>query len=53
MIRSDERSPEELAQEKAEAQQQQMQMQQQMAESEMARNVAPAVQAVSNAEREQ
>jgi len=28
-------------------------MQQQMAESEMARNVAPAVQAVSNAEREQ
>jgi len=52
MIRSD-GEVEELAQQKAEAQQQQMQMQQQMAESEMARNVAPAVQAVSNAEREQ
>jgi len=52
MIRSD-AEVEELAQQKAEAQQQQMQMQQQMAESEMARNVAPAVQAVSNAEREQ
>ena len=52
MIRSDS-EVEELAQQKAEAQQQQMQMQQQMAESEMARNVAPAVQAVSNAEREQ
>jgi len=52
MIRSDSEVAE-LAQQKAEAQQQQMQMQQQMAESEMARNVAPAVQAVSNAEREQ
>ena len=52
MIRSD-NEVEEIAQQKAEAQQQQMQMQQQMAESEMARNVAPAVQAVSNAEREQ
>jgi hypothetical protein len=52
MIRSDS-EVEEIAQQKAEAQQQQMQMQQQMAESEMARNVAPAVQAVSNAEREQ
>jgi len=52
MIRSDS-EVEEIAQQKAEAQEQQMQMQQQMAESEMARNVAPAVQAVSNAEREQ
>ena len=52
MIRSDS-EVEEIAQQKAEAQQQQAEMQQQMAESEMARNVAPAVQAVSNAEREQ
>jgi len=52
MIRSDS-EVEEIAQQKAEAQQQQMQMQEQMAQSEMARNVAPAVQAVSNAEREQ
>jgi len=52
MIRSD-NEVEELAQQKAEAQQQQMAAQQQMAQSEMARNVAPAVQAVSNAEREQ
>jgi len=52
MIRSDE-EVQQIAQEKAEAQQQQAMMQQQMAESEMARNVAPAVQAVSNAEREQ
>ena len=52
MIRSDSEVAE-LAQQKAEAQQQQMQMQQQMAESEMDRNVAQAVQAVSNAEREQ
>ena len=51
MIRSDE-EVQQLAEEKAEAQQQQAEMQQQMAESEMARNVAPAVQAVSNAERE-
>ena len=52
MIRSDS-EVEEIAQQKAEAQQQQAEMQQQIAESEMARNVAPAVQAVSNAEREQ
>jgi len=52
MIRSDD-EVQQIAEEKAEAQQQQMQEQQQMAESEMARNVAPAVQAVSNAEREQ
>jgi len=52
MIRSD-GEVEEIAQQKAEAQQQQMQMQQQMAESEMARNVAPAVQAVSNATEQQ
>ena len=50
MIRSDE-EVQQIAQEKAEAQQQQAMMQQQMAESEMARNVAPAVQAVSNAEQ--
>jgi len=52
MIRSDE-EVQQIAEEKAEANQQQAEMQQQMAESEMARNVAPAVQAVSNAEREQ
>ena len=52
MIRSDE-EVKQIAEEKAEANQQQAEMQQQMAESEMARNVAPAVQAVSNAEREQ
>ena len=52
MIRSDE-EVQQIAEEKAEAQNQQMQMQQNLAESEMARNVAPAVQAVSNAEREQ
>ena len=52
MIRSD-AEVEEIAQQKAEAQQQQMEAQQQMAESEMARNVAPAVQAVSNAEQQQ
>mgnify|MGYP003649314081 FL=1 len=52
MIRSDE-EVQQIAEEKAEAQNQQAMMQQQMAESEMARNVAPAVQAVSNAEREQ
>ena len=52
MIRS-EAQVEEIAQQKAEAQQQQAMMQQQMAESEMARNVAPAVQAVTNATTEQ
>ena len=52
MIRSEE-EVQQIAEEKAEAQNQQAMMQQQMAESEMARNVAPAVQAVSNAEREQ
>jgi hypothetical protein len=52
MIRSD-AEVQQIAEEKAEAQQQQMEAQQQMAESEMARNVAPAVQAVSNAEQQQ
>ena len=52
MIRSD-AEVQQIAEEKAQAQQQQAETQQQMAESEMARNVAPAVQAVSNAEREQ
>ena len=52
MIRS-EAQVEEIAQQKAEAQQQQAMMQQQMVESEMARNVAPAVQAVTNATTEQ
>ena len=50
MIRSD-KEVQQIAEEKAEANQQQAEMQQQMAESEMARNVAPAVQAVSNAEQ--
>ena len=49
MIRSD-AEVQQIAEEKAEAQQQQAQMQEQMAQSEMARNAAPAVQAVSNAE---
>ena len=52
MIRSD-AEVQQIAAEKAEAQQQQAQMQEQMAQSEMARNVAPAVQAVSNAEQQQ
>ncbi len=52
MIRSD-AEVQQIAEEKAEAQQQQAETQQQMAESEMARNVAPAVQAVSNAEQQQ
>ena len=52
MIRSD-AEVQQIAEEKAEAQQQQAETQQQIAESEMARNVAPAVQAVSNAERQQ
>ena len=52
MIRSD-AEVQQIAEEKAEAQQQQAQMQEQMAQSEMARNVAPAVQAVSNAEQQQ
>ena len=52
MIRS-EAEVQQIAEEKAEAQQQQAQMQEQMAQSEMARNVAPAVQAVSNAEQQQ
>jgi hypothetical protein len=52
MIRSD-AEVQQIAEEKAEAQQQQMEAQQQMAESEMARNAAPAIQAVSNAEQQQ
>ena len=52
MIRSD-AEVQQIAEEKAEAQQQQAETQQQIAESEMARNVAPAVQAVSNAEQQQ
>ena len=52
MIRSDE-EVQQIAEEKAQAQQQQAQMQQEMAQSEMARNAAPAIQAVSNAEQEQ
>ena len=49
MIRSD-AEVQQIAEEKAEAQQQQMAMQQELAQSEMARNAAPAIQAVSNAE---
>ncbi len=52
MIRSD-AEVQQIAEEKAQAQQQQMEAQQQMAESEMARNAAPAIQAVSNAEQQQ
>jgi len=52
MIRSD-AEVQQIAEEKAEAQQQQAAMQQEMAQSEMARNAAPAIQAVSNAERDQ
>ena len=53
MIRSD-AEVQQIAEEKAEAQQQQAQMQaSKWLKSEMARNAAPAVQAVSNAEREQ
>jgi hypothetical protein len=52
MIRSD-AEVQQIAEEKAEAQQQQIQEQQEMAQSEMARNAAPAIQAVSSAEREQ
>ena len=52
MIRSD-AEVQQIAEEKAEAQQQQIQEQQEMAQSEMARNAAPAIKAVSNAEREQ
>ena len=52
MIKSDE-EVQQIAQEKAEAQQQQAAMQQEMAQSEMARNAAPAIQAVSNAEQQQ
>jgi len=52
MIRSD-AQVQQIGEEKAEAQQQQAAMQQEMAQSEMARNAAPAIQAVSNAERDQ
>ena len=52
MIRSD-AEVQQIAEEKAEAQQQQIQEQQEMAQSEMARNAAPAIKAVSSAEREQ
>jgi len=49
MIRSD-AEVQQIAEEKAEAEQQQIQAQQELAQSEMARNAAPAIQAVSNAE---
>ena len=52
MIRSD-AEVQQIAEEKAEAEQQQIQAQQELNQSEMVRNAAPAIQAVTNAETAQ